>query len=98
MRGAEKNQPGGMRNETALCPAPVPQTENRKNSRGEIIEEAKKIGYAWMRLDTVPSMKSARALYETLGFKKIPPYRHNPIAGAVFLELKLGISSPIHHS
>ncbi len=59
---------------------------------GEIIEEAKKIGYTWMRLDTVPSMKEARTLYESLGFKKIPPYRHNPIAGAVFLELELGAS------
>jgi ribosomal protein S18 acetylase RimI-like enzyme len=65
---------------------------------GEIIEEGKKIGYTWMRLDTVPSMKRARALYESLGFKKIPPYRHNPIAGAVFLELKLGTISQIRNS
>ena len=69
-----------------------------KTLAGEIIQEAKKIGYTWMRLDTVPSMKRARALYESLGFKKIPPYRHNPIAGAVFLELKLGTSSPIRNS
>jgi len=55
----------------------------------EIIKEAKKIGYTWMRLDTVPSMKRARALYESLGFKRIPPYRYNPVKGAEFLELKL---------
>ena len=42
-----------------------------------------------MRLDTVPSMKEARALYESLGFEPIPSYCHNPIPGAVFLELKL---------
>jgi putative acetyltransferase len=60
-----------------------------KTLAGEIIKEAKKIGYTWMHLDTVPSMKRARALYESLGFKRIPPYRHNPIAGAGFLELKL---------
>ena len=64
----------------------------------EIIEEAKKIGYTWMRLDTVPSMKRARALYESLGFKRIPPYRHNPIAGAVFLELKLSPSVRLPNS
>jgi putative acetyltransferase len=54
-----------------------------------VIQEAKKKGYTRMRLDTVPSMKEARALYESLGFREIPPYRHNPVPGAVFLELKL---------
>ena len=63
----------------------------------EIIEEAKKIGYSGMRLDTVPSMKRARDLYESLGFRRIPPYRHNPIRGAVFLELQLSTSPPIHN-
>jgi len=54
-----------------------------------IIEQARKIGYTLMRLDTVPSMEIARALYMSLGFKQISPYRHNPIEGAVFMELKL---------
>ncbi len=55
-----------------------------------IIEQARKIGYTLMRLDTVPSMEIARTLYASLGFKQISPYRHNPIEGAVFMELKLG--------
>jgi len=42
-----------------------------------------------MRLDTVPGMDSARSLYERLGFREIPPYRPNPIPGALFLELEL---------
>jgi ribosomal protein S18 acetylase RimI-like enzyme len=54
-----------------------------------IIEKAHEIGYKSMRLDTVPSMKKARALYRSLGFKEIQPYRYNPIQGAVFMELDL---------
>ena len=54
-----------------------------------VIERARSIGYARMRLDTVPSMEMARQLYISLGFNDIEPYRHNPIEGAVFMELKL---------
>jgi ribosomal protein S18 acetylase RimI-like enzyme len=55
-----------------------------------VIEEARKIGYNNMRLDTVPSMDVARSLYVSLGFKQTSPYRYNPIEGAVFMELRLG--------
>lgn len=54
-----------------------------------VIEEAKKIGYKKMRLDTVPWMNEAIELYYSLGFKKIKPYRYNPIKGSLFLELRL---------
>jgi ribosomal protein S18 acetylase RimI-like enzyme len=54
-----------------------------------IIEHAKKVGYARMRLDTAPSMDAARGLYASLGFKNIGPYRYNPLKGAVFMELAL---------
>lgn len=53
------------------------------------LEEAKKIGYRFMRLDTVPEMKEAISLYESIGFKKIPPYRDNPVPGAIYLEIDL---------
>lgn len=52
-----------------------------------LIEEARKIGYRRMRLDTVSKLKEAIALYRSLGFKDCKPYRHNPIEGAIFMEL-----------
>jgi len=54
-----------------------------------IIEKARKIGYTRMLLDTVPSMKNAIKLYESLGFKTIDPYCYNPIEGAIFMALDL---------
>jgi putative acetyltransferase len=61
-----------------------------------VIEEARKIGYNRMRLDTAPSMKAARMLYASLGFKQISPYRYNPLEGAVFMELML-VSAMQYH-
>jgi len=55
-----------------------------------VIRQARELGYSRMRLDTVPSMAAARALYASLGFEPMGPYRYNPIEGAVFMELKLG--------
>ena len=54
-----------------------------------VIEQARKRGYGRMRLDTVASMVEATRLYETLGFREIRPYRHNPVPGARFFELDL---------
>jgi len=54
-----------------------------------LVAEGRAAGYRRMRLDTLPSMGNARALYAELGFLPIPPYRPNPIPGAEYLELEL---------
>ncbi|HEY3580643.1 MAG TPA: GNAT family N-acetyltransferase [Pyrinomonadaceae bacterium] len=55
-----------------------------------IIEEARKIGYTNMRLDTIADrMDRAVALYKSIGFVEIPPYRNNPVDSATFMELDL---------
>lgn len=55
-----------------------------------ILTEARSIGYQRMRLDTIgSSMQDAIDLYRRRGFREIEPYRTNPIAGALYLELSL---------
>jgi len=60
-----------------------------------IIEEARKIGYANMRLDTLPGkMDRAIALYRSIGFVEIPPYYNTPVDTTTFMELDLLTPTP----
>jgi ribosomal protein S18 acetylase RimI-like enzyme len=54
-----------------------------------LIAIARERGFRAMRLDTLPSMRDAMHLYESLGFVDIAPYRFNPVEGSRFLELTL---------
>jgi carbonic anhydrase len=54
-----------------------------------VVESAQAIGYRRLVLDTLDRMTAARKLYTAAGFREIPPYYRNPIAGAKFMELQL---------
>ena len=54
-----------------------------------VIEWARTCGYERMRLDTLESMTAAQALYHSLGFRPIKPYRYNPLHNPSYFELDL---------
>ena len=67
-----------------------------------LVEEARAKGYSSMRLDTLPSMRSAIAMCRSFGFQEIAPYIYNPVEGgcnditracAQGLKKSLGITS-----
>jgi putative acetyltransferase len=55
----------------------------------KLIAEARAMDYKKMRLDTLPIMREAHALYKNLGFVEIPPYIENRPAHALYFELAL---------
>ena len=55
---------------------------------------ARAAGYAELRLDTLPNMSSAQALYRQLGFIEIPPYNSKHLPGTRFFTLSLSGVGP----
>lgn len=55
----------------------------------KIIDDARAMGYRTMRLDTLPFLREAIALYRRLGFYEIPCYNDSPMQDALYLELTL---------
>jgi len=54
-----------------------------------LIDAAQRIGYREMRLDSLPSMTGAQALYRKLGFAVTEPHYDTPIAGTLFMRRAL---------
>jgi putative acetyltransferase len=52
------------------------------------VSAARSRGYRRIRLDTLPQMTAARALYESLGFRELEG-RLDPVHGASYFELEL---------
>ncbi len=56
----------------------------------EIIDEARRLGYRKMRLDSIADrMAEAVSLYRSLGFHEIPSYGDHPEGCTLFMELDL---------
>ena len=50
-----------------------------------IVTRARMLGYREIRLDSLPSMTDAIALYRKFGFEPMAPYYDTPVVGTVFL-------------
>lgn len=59
-----------------------------------LCDEARRLKYTEVRLDTLPKMGEAQALYETYGFVDIEPYYETPIAGTRFMSKKIQRDGP----
>jgi ribosomal protein S18 acetylase RimI-like enzyme len=54
-----------------------------------IIGQAREAGYPTARLGTLPAMKEAIALYQSLGFAQVAPYKANAVDGALYMQVTL---------
>jgi putative acetyltransferase len=54
-----------------------------------VIAAAKELGYETLKLDTLPQLKAAQRMCESLGFRETAPYNDNPLDGVRFLALDL---------
>ena len=55
----------------------------------KIIDDAKKIGYSHMLLDTLPFLRSAIHMYKKYGFYEISSYNDSPMDNSIYMKLDL---------
>lgn len=56
-----------------------------------IVEAGRAAGHARMRLDTLPHLDAATALYQSMGFIEVAPYYDNPLPGVLYMEKALQV-------
>jgi len=54
-----------------------------------ILSKARELKYKEVRLDTLPFMGKAQAMYQKFGFTECPPYYDTPIPETVFLSCRI---------
>jgi GNAT superfamily N-acetyltransferase len=54
-----------------------------------VLGAAREIGYRRLLLDTLDHMRAARSLYARAGFREIGAYYHNPLPGAVYMQMEV---------
>lgn len=54
-----------------------------------LLENARAAGYARMKLDSDEELKAAVALYESLGFVRVPAYNDDPMPGTLWMAREL---------
>mgnify|MGYP001212994459 CR=1 FL=1 len=54
-----------------------------------LLEIARDVGYARMKLDSDEELRAAVALYESLGFRRIPAYNDDPMPGTLWMAIEL---------
>ncbi len=60
-----------------------------KRIANRLIQDAVRLGYATMVLDTLARLEAALHLYSSLGFVSTEPYYENPIPDVIYLKLDL---------
>ncbi|MGC2035020.1 MAG: GNAT family N-acetyltransferase [Thermoplasmata archaeon] len=54
-----------------------------------LIDQARRLGYERLRVDTLPTMQAAIEFYQELGFRPIKAFWSHPVANALFFEREI---------